>query len=103
MEGIAKTKVRGLGNSTEMCPKTPSKIHYIFNDFWEAVGLNFASKNHKKMHPKSHRKVTVFFIDFWIDFGLILARKILPKSDLKINEIWSVFFDEISIATWRQQ
>ena len=46
MEGIAKTKVRGLGDSTEMCPKNPSKIHYIFNGFWEAVGLNFTSKNH---------------------------------------------------------
>ena len=46
IEGIAKTKVRGLGDSTEMCPKTPSKIHYIFNGFWEAVGLNCTSKNH---------------------------------------------------------
>ena len=91
MEGIAKMKVRGLGDSTEMCPKTPSKINYIFNDFWEAVGLNFASKNHQTMHPKSYRKLTDFFIDFWIDFGFILVGKILPKSDLKINEIWSVF------------
>ena len=91
MEGIAKMKVRGLGDSTEMCPKTPSKIHYIFNDFWEAVGLKFASKNHQKMHQKSHRKVNDFFIDFWIDFGLILGGKMPPKSDRKSNEIWSVF------------
>ena len=91
MECIAKMKVRGLEYSTEMCPKTPSKIHYIFNDFWEAVGLNFASKNQQKMHPKSHRKVNDFFIDFWIDFGLILGGKMLPKSDLKFIEIWSVF------------
>ena len=84
-------KVRGLGDSTEMCSKTPSKIHYIFNDFWEVVGLNFASKNHQKMYPKSYRKLNDFFIDFWIDLGLILGGKMLRKSDLKINEIWSVF------------
>ena len=91
MERIAKMKLRGRGDSTEMCPKTPSKIHYIFNDFWEAVGLNFASKNHQTMPLKSHRKVNDFFIDFFIDFGLILGGKMLPKSDLKITEIWSVF------------
>ena len=87
MESIAKMKVWGLRDSTEMYSKTPSKIHYIFNDFWEAVGLNFASKNHQKMHPKSHRRVTDFFIDFWIDFGPILEGKMLPKSELKIIEI----------------
>ena len=92
MEGIAKMKVRGHEDSTEMCSKTPSNIHYIFNDFWEVVGLNFASKNHQKMHPKSHRKLNVFFIDFWIDFGLILGGKMLPKSDLKIIEILSFFW-----------
>ena len=83
--------MRGLEDSTEMCPKTPSKIHYIFNDFWEAVGLNFASKKHQKMYAKSHRKVNDFFIDFWIDFSLILGGKMLPKSDLKIIEILSFF------------
>ena len=62
MERIAKMKVRGIGDSTEMCPKTPSKINYIFNDFCEAVGVNFASKNHQKMHQpnssnKNHQKL----------------------------------------------
>ena len=87
MEGIAKMKVRGLGDSTEMCSKTPSRIHYIFNDFWEAVGLNFASKNHPNMHPKSHQTLNILFIDFWIDFGIILGGKMPPKSHPKINEI----------------
>ena len=91
MEGIAKMKVRGLGDSTEMCSKTPSKIHYIFNDFWEAVCLNFASKNHETMQQKSHRKVNYFFIGFGIDFGLILGGKMPPKSDRKSNEILSFF------------
>ena len=87
MEDIAKMKVRGLRDSTELCPKTPSNIHYIVNDFWEAVGLNFASKNHLKMHPKSHRKLTDFFIGFCIDLGVILDGKMLPKSHPKSNDI----------------
>ena len=86
MEGIAKTRVWGFPVASKIYTKIPSKMHHIFDDFWEPAGTHSAIQNHSKMHPESHRKFIDFWIDFCINFGIILGGKMLPKSHPKIDE-----------------